>query len=268
MTPSFTPSSGITPVKDGVVNHRILARRNHRRRRAIDVGVQPHPRGVEPHLVPRRIAGDDAVEIVGIALRFDQRLAAAGRAGVEIRARRARVVVRGDDRLCGHGHLVNRSMSEVHELLGMTGDEIGVAADVARVGPRCRVSRFHRGRQRRIRNRPAQPAVAGRLQLAIPSGLRQPDFDADVGVAGWRQFQRHATERRQRLERRSGIRVGRCWRREARRLTRTQPTARDRSSLSTARATRTQSAPGRRHSDPSIAAANNAIQRRFSCVEV
>src|SRR5206468_1149064 len=59
---------GIASLEDRVVDHRILARGNHRRRRAVDVGVQPHPRGIEPHLVPRRIARDDAVEIVGIAL--------------------------------------------------------------------------------------------------------------------------------------------------------------------------------------------------------
>ena len=64
ITPSFTPSSGVARVQHGVVDHRVLARRNHRRRLAVDVDVQPHARRIEPHLVPRRIAGDDAVEIV------------------------------------------------------------------------------------------------------------------------------------------------------------------------------------------------------------
>ena len=120
------------------MHHRVLARRNHRRRRAIDVGVQPYARGVEPHLVPRWIARDDAVEIVGIALRFDQRLASAGRARAEIRAHGAPIVVRGDDRLCGDGHLVDRSIAEVHEFLGMAGDEIGVLAHVTGIGARRR----------------------------------------------------------------------------------------------------------------------------------
>ena len=142
----------------------------------------------------------------------------------------------------------------------MAGDEIGVAADVTGIGPDGRVSRFHRCRHRRIGNRPAQPAVAGRLQLAIPSGLRQPDFDADVGVTGRRQLQRHATERRERLERRGRIRVGRVRRRERagwHGLGRQHASVRHAQS---ARAIRTQSAQWRAACNaPSVAAASRAI---------
>ena len=61
--------------------------------------------------------------------------------------------MRGDERLGGDGHLVNRPICEVHEFLGMTGDEIGVAADVTGVRPGGCVSSFHRRRHRRIWNR-------------------------------------------------------------------------------------------------------------------
>src|SRR5207249_10322142 len=44
----------IALVEDGIVDDRILARWDDRRRRSIDVGVQPDACGVEPHLVPRR----------------------------------------------------------------------------------------------------------------------------------------------------------------------------------------------------------------------
>src|SRR6185437_3086967 len=120
-------------VQDRLVDHRILARGNYGRRRAIDVSVQPDPRGIEPHLIPGRIAGDDAVVVVGKALRFDQRLAAAGGARIEVGARGPRIVVRGDDGLRGDGHFVNRSIGEVDELFGMTGDEVRVFADVTGV---------------------------------------------------------------------------------------------------------------------------------------
>src|SRR5262249_38816595 len=65
-----------------------------------------------------------------------------------------------------------------------------------------------RRRHRWIRNRTAEPAVPGRLELAIPPRLRQPDFDADVGVGGRRQLQRHAAECRRRFEHCRGSRVG------------------------------------------------------------
>jgi hypothetical protein len=61
--------------------------------------------------------------------------------------------MRGDDRLRGHRHLVNRALCEVHEFLGMAGDEIGVAAHVTGVRSGGGVSGFHRRRHRRIWNR-------------------------------------------------------------------------------------------------------------------
>src|SRR5215471_21405914 len=61
-------------------------------------------------------ARDDGVEIDRIALRFGERLAAAGRTPVEVRPLRCIAVVRRGDRLCGYGHLVNGALLEVHEL--------------------------------------------------------------------------------------------------------------------------------------------------------
>ena len=175
-------------------------------------------RGVEPHLIPGRVAGHDAVEILRVALRLDQRLPSSRRAGVEIGLHGTRIVVRGHERLGRDGHFMDRAIREIHELLGMSRHEIPVAANVARVRTCSGIARLDGRRKCRIRNRPAQSAVADGLDLPVPTQERQPHLDADVGVRGRRQPRGDATERRQRLEHRSGVWIGGAGRNERARL--------------------------------------------------
>ncbi len=76
----------------------------------------------DPHLAERlscrvvaRRAGDNAVEILGEALRFGQRLPAAGRTAVEVRAPRRAVVERRHERAGFEHGLVHGALGEVAE---------------------------------------------------------------------------------------------------------------------------------------------------------
>ena len=100
----------------------------------------------------------------------------------------------------------------------MSGYEITIAADVARVGARGGIACLDGRRERRIRNRPAQSAVAGGLHLAVPARLRQPHLDADVGVRRRSQPRGDAAKRGERLEDSGGRRVRCVGRRERARL--------------------------------------------------
>src|SRR6266542_2136837 len=64
----------------------------------------------------RRSAGDDAVVIIGIALRLHQRLPPAVRATGEIRALRPVAIERLDDQLGFFGHFVNRAIAVIRNL--------------------------------------------------------------------------------------------------------------------------------------------------------
>src|SRR5882757_670452 len=64
-------------------------------------------------------AGDDAVVVARKALRLLEPLLSAGRATVPVGKFGAVSVVGGDDCLSLNGHLMDRSISEIHELFGM-----------------------------------------------------------------------------------------------------------------------------------------------------
>src|SRR5207244_7878447 len=102
------------------------------------------------------------------------------------------------------GHLVFGSVREVDEFLGMSERECSTRLGMARVGGRGCVPTAQRLRHRRVTDRPGPPAVADRLELAIPSGGRQPYFDLYVRVARGSQRRGDTTERRQCCQKSAG----------------------------------------------------------------
>ena len=131
---------------------------------------------------PRRAAGpietgrpgDDAVEVLGKALRLLHRLTSTGGTAVPVRKTRAGVVVGSDDLLRGHGHLMHRPPPEVDHLLGMTETEARGVADVPGIRRAGRVATTKRGDHRAIGNRPGERPVADRLK-SFP-------FQSTVGI--------------------------------------------------------------------------------------
>src|SRR3989304_2142792 len=83
-------------------------------------------------------AGDEAVEIVRIALRLHEGLPPAAGAAVEIRDARRAAVQRGDGRLALHGGIMDGPVAEIDQLLRMTHGKARVAAGMARIGRRGR----------------------------------------------------------------------------------------------------------------------------------
>ena len=160
-----------------------------------------------PDAVVRRIAGDDAVVVVGIALRFGQRLLAAGGAADEIRLVGEAAAGVADDQLGRLGHHVHRAVAVVDQLFGMALAELHVVAGVPGVGAGGRVAAAQRGRHRGVRDRSLIAAVAHALELAVPRlDRRNPDLELDFGVAARPRRRLDAAERGQ------GHRCGRALR--------------------------------------------------------
>src|SRR6266478_964855 len=89
------------------------------------------------------------------------------------------------DRLLGHArHLVDSAMAEVDDFLWMPQrpSRINRRSRVARVGGGARVSLTHGHTQLHVVDKPGESAVAKALQLAVPPGDGQPDFELDIGV--------------------------------------------------------------------------------------
>ena len=106
--------------------------------------------------VVRRIAGDDAVVVVRVALRLGHRLVAAGRAADEVRRVGEPALRVADDQLRRVGHHVDRAVGPVDHFLRMALPELHVVAGVAGVGARRRRSRgAGRRPSRRSRSRPS-----------------------------------------------------------------------------------------------------------------
>ena len=76
-----------------------------------------------------RIAGDDAIEILRIALGFHQRFAPAVGAALEIGEFRRRARIGADDRLGGVGGFLEGAIAEVDLLFGMVQRPAGIGAD-------------------------------------------------------------------------------------------------------------------------------------------
>ena len=109
-----------------------------------------------------------------------------------------RAVVRGDDRLAGHGHFVDGAVPEVDELLGILHPD-AAAAFMSCIRAGRGITAAHAGRERVAIDRPVPAAIADRLELPVPPGRGQPDFNLDVGIA--RRFQRGPGPGRMRQDR-------------------------------------------------------------------
>ena len=81
-------------------------------------------------------SGDDAVEVVGVALGFHEALLASGGAAFPVGALLRLAVEGGDDRFGFYGGLVLGAIAEVDDLFGMAEGEagVGVIAMVTGIG--------------------------------------------------------------------------------------------------------------------------------------
>ena len=108
MTPSARPSFLSHAATAAVSNRRELLCGNRRARSRERLRVPDETRVRMRLEIPGR-ADDQPIEVVRIALRLDEALAPAVRAGTEIRMRRRLAVIRRDDRLGGHRrHMLRR----------------------------------------------------------------------------------------------------------------------------------------------------------------
>ena len=184
-------------VEHGLMKDRILARRDHAG--WIVEGRLGDRHQLEAHVRPRICgsSGDDAVEILGKALRLLKSLSATVRAAVEVGEPRRVAIKSGDGRLPLHGRLVDGAIAKVDQLVGMAQREARAAADVTGVCGRGGVSASQRGRKRCILDRAGPAAVTDLLELSVPAGERHPNLRLDVGVARRLDRGRDTTECRQ-----------------------------------------------------------------------
>ena len=145
-------------------------------------------------------AGDDAVVILGIALGFHQRLAAAVGARAEVGTLGSLAVEGVQDGLGFHGRFVNGAIAEVGDLLGVVERPGGIDSwrgAVTGVGAGAGVVVADGVGQLVVADVAGEAAVACALKLAVPVGGRHPDFELDVRVGGRLDDSGHAAERRQ-----------------------------------------------------------------------
>ena len=137
---------------------------------SIDTPAHRCPPDIMPRPIIRRIAGDDAVKISRIALRFDQRFMTALRASAEVRMRRLRAVKRMQNGLVRFRHNVNRAIGKIDDALVVAqrpGAVAGVRAFVSGVRAARRVSLLERIDHRRVADGSSQSSVTDGHQLPV-----------------------------------------------------------------------------------------------------
>src|SRR5271156_4300050 len=117
-----------------------------------------------------RIAGDDAVKLIGVAGRLQQALTPTSRTAVPVGVAGITTVEGFDEELRFGGHLVFGPISEVDELLGMPHEEAGATAGVAVVSSAGGVTATERVSQFTVSNRAAPAAAADGKVLSVPAG--------------------------------------------------------------------------------------------------
>ncbi len=133
-----------------------------------------------------RGAGDDAIEVFGIALGFHEGFAAAIGAADEVAAGNVLAVEGADDGFGLGGGFLEGAVAEVDEFFGVADGPggAGLRFVVAVVGAGGGIAAAE-SREERAGGDGARPAaVADLLILAVPAFVGQPDFDFDVGVRG------------------------------------------------------------------------------------
>src|SRR4051794_16306844 len=88
------------------------------------------------------IAGHDAIEVLGIALRLHEGLLAPSRTAREVRTPEWRTEEGVEDELGLHDGFVDGAMAPVHDRLGVTGREVRIISRMAGIRPERGVSRL------------------------------------------------------------------------------------------------------------------------------
>ena len=153
--------------------------------------------GVEARPVVGWIAGDDPVEVVGVALGLHQALLTALRAADVVGISRRAVVERRGDRLAIVGRDMQRSMPKVGDELRVSDRPRGVEPagawpDVAGIGAGGGVPAAERGCHRLVTDDAGHPSVARYMKLAVPAVNWEPDLE----VHGRHRLADDPTERR------------------------------------------------------------------------
>src|SRR5207247_1268681 len=155
----------------------------------------------EPHEVVRpevgRCPDDDAIVVVGEALRFHERLPAAVRASAEVGTPGTVAVEGADDRLGPLGRFVARAIPEIDGPFRVSQGPAGVAARVAIIRPGGSVAAAEPGGQGAVQDRAREAAIANALELSVPARAWHPDFETDPRGARRRCEARHPAEGRQ-----------------------------------------------------------------------
>src|SRR5580704_5866342 len=128
-----------------------------------------------------RRADDDAVEIIRVALRLHQGLAATIRTAIEIRPLRPLADERCYDGLGLVGRFFERAIPEVDNLLGVTQSEGRLSSRLAAVvRRRGGIPACDRVREAAITDAAAEPAAAELLVLSVETAVRRdPDLEID-----------------------------------------------------------------------------------------
>ncbi len=195
--PVLQPVERVARLQRRAVNRGVRRRRDDALRRLVRRLPLRHEaeRFVAP--VVRGRAGENRVEVGGVALRLLERHSAAARAAGEVRQLGRHPVEAGDGRLAVHGGLVNGAMPEVGDLLGVPERPRRAGARVPGVGGRGRIAAAQRLTERGVLDRSGEGAVAHLLELAVPSRDGHPDFAPDVGVGRGLDGELDAAERRE-----------------------------------------------------------------------
>src|SRR5437879_978004 len=143
-------------------------------------------------------SGDDAVVISRKALRFFESLPAARRASIPVRMFGSISIIGGEDGLNLDGHLMDRSISEINDLLGMAGDEACISNPtfVPGICRRSGIAPSKRVPHEGIPDFSRPAAIPDAHELAVPTRRRHPHFKLDVGILRRFDFSGDAAERR------------------------------------------------------------------------
>src|SRR5262245_4858415 len=131
--------------------------------------VLPQAGGVEVRNVVRDVAGDDAVVVLWITLRFGQPLTAPEGTAIEVRALRHATIELRNELLRRDGHLVYGAVAVVDDLLGMIVGKRTAATSVAGIGTRGHISGSEGSCHRRVHDDAAERAASDCLKTAVPS---------------------------------------------------------------------------------------------------